>query len=60
MDVSNQFMVGALGDKVVITLPPTRPLSKEEALTLAAWLVAIVTGDPEHVFQPILSAVLST
>ena len=53
----NIFAVGVLGDKVVILVPPPKSLSKEEALNLAAWLVALSTLDSEKEFLPLLAEV---
>ena len=53
----NIFAVGALGDKVAILRPPPSYLSKEEALNLAAWLVALSTMDSEKEFLPLLAEV---
>lgn len=47
-DTSNMFAVGVTGvsmSKVIINLPVPRPLTREQALNLAAWL--IVLADPE-------------
>ncbi len=60
MDTLNKFLVGGSGDKIIVRILPSWPLSKEEALTLAAWLVAMSTLDPEKDFQPILNAVMRT
>ncbi len=58
--IPNKFLVGAQGDQVVIGLPMrTARMTKDEALTLAAWLVAIATTDPEKDFQPLLGAAMS-
>jgi len=54
----NKFLVGVQGDQIVIGLPMrVARMTKEEALTLAAFLVAVATTDPEKDFQPILEAV---
>ncbi len=61
IDTLNRFLVGARGvegEEIVILRPPLAPMSVDEALTLAAWLVAI-TGD-EIRFEKILSAVKAT
>jgi hypothetical protein len=39
-----KFMVGLQAGKVVIMRPPVQPLSKDEALELAAWL-CLLAGD---------------
>ena len=55
----NEFAVaGTVGDVVTILVPPRGPISKDRALALAAWLVA-VTGERER-FNAILDAVEST
>jgi hypothetical protein len=55
----NEFVVSATGaEDVVILRPPTGALSKDQALALAAWLVA-VAGDRAR-FNQILDAVEST
>jgi len=57
----NKFLVGVQGEQIVVGLPfRTARMSKEEALTLAAFLVALSTLDPEKDFQPLLEAVMET
>jgi len=54
----NEFLVGVRGEQVVIGLPMrTARMTRDKALTLAAWLVTLSTTDPEKDFQPILAAV---
>lgn len=55
----NEFLVGIRGGDIIIGLPPLRPITKDEALRLAAWLVAVAdpTGDD---FDKVRRAVLST
>jgi len=53
----NKFAVGVLGDRIGILKTPDRYLSKEEALNLAAWLIALSTLDYEKEFLPLLKAV---
>jgi len=57
IDTSNKHQVSAYGDKIMIGHPlAVRVLTKEEALVLAAWLVAL--ADPErHVFDGILTQI---
>jgi hypothetical protein len=43
INTSNDFLVGAIGDRLQMTLVPG-PMTKAEALRLAAWLV--VLADP--------------
>ncbi len=56
----NKFMVGVLGDNIsIINLPAlAKPISKSDALMLAAWLVCLADDNDE--FQNILKACLNT
>lgn len=42
----NQWGVGVQGDSIVVLMPPRR-LSKDAALTFAAWIVALADRDDE-------------
>ena len=42
----NQWGVGMQGNEIVVLMPPKR-LSKDAALTFAAWIVAITGRDDE-------------
>lgn len=53
----NKFLVGVQADDVVIMMP-TGPMSKLDALGLAAWLVAL--ADEGDQFGRILDAVKNT
>ncbi len=55
IDALNKFMVGGQAGKVVMMMPPRGPMTHDEALTLAAWLVSIV-GDDDR-WEEILKAV---
>jgi len=57
-DIGNKWLVGSNGDSIVILNPPSR-LTKEEALVLAAWLVALADPAGED-FTEIMEAVAST
>lgn len=48
MDLSNKYMVGSAGSgEIVIMVPPTGFLSREEALVFAAWIVVLAErGEP--------------
>jgi hypothetical protein len=57
----NKFIVGVQGDQIVVGLPMrTARMSKEDALLLAAWLVALSTDDWDEYFMPILEDVLDS
>jgi hypothetical protein len=58
IDTTNRCMVGVVGDKVVLLNPPrpTVPMSRDEALTLAAYLVTMADPAGKR-FAEILEAV---
>ncbi|MDD5045135.1 MAG: hypothetical protein PHG51_06315 [Candidatus Omnitrophica bacterium] len=54
----NKYLVGIQGETIVVGLAArTARMTKQEALTYAAHLVAMATTDLEKEFQPILDAV---
>jgi hypothetical protein len=55
----NDHLVGVNGAGVVVTLPPRGPMDRDEALRLAAWLVAVADPHGER-FEEIRNAVLNT
>jgi hypothetical protein len=59
IDVTNDHFVGMNAFGVVIALPPIGPMDRDEALRLAAWLVALADPLGER-FEEIRNAVLST
>lgn len=56
IDTTNKFFVGVTSSGVVIAHPPRGPMSPEDALLLAAYLVALSTKD-EQDFLAVLHAV---
>ena len=60
MDIDNKFMVAARGTGAVLIMnPPRGDITVDDALVLAAWLVAI--ADPlEDKFPKVLEAVQGT
>jgi hypothetical protein len=61
VETLNKWLVGLQGDMIVVGLPMNASrMSKEDALLLAAWLVALASNDPAQDFEPVLNAVLST
>jgi len=58
IDTFNKFMVAMKDDKIVMIRPPLQPITKEEALLLAAWIVALAE-DNEDEFQQVLDAIRS-
>lgn len=60
IDTLNKYGVGVQGEKVVVLLPPRTPMTKTDALILAAWLVTMADmSEGEADFQEILKAVQS-
>jgi hypothetical protein len=57
-NVVNEFLVGVLGDDIVTMRPVPQRLTKEQALQLAAMLVAL--ADDKNEFAKILEEVLSS
>lgn len=53
----NQFVVSRSGSDIQVLSPPMRPITYDEALNLAAYLVAIAGG--MKAFQPVYDVVLS-
>jgi hypothetical protein len=48
IETFNRYFVGLRGDdSIVIGRPPAGSITKEHALTLAAWLVALADGPAE-------------
>jgi hypothetical protein len=54
-DTFNKFQVSAYRDSIVVMTFPYKPMTKPEALTLAAWLV-VMSGTKKE-FDEILKAV---
>lgn len=60
IDTMNKFMVGIQGNEVVMLLPPPPRLSPDDAMLLAAYLVALAEHKAEHSFESVLEAVIGT
>lgn len=59
-EVPNKFLVGSkVNGGVIIMNPPRGEMSKEDALILAAWLVAVSDESFGESFNDILKKVLS-
>ena len=57
----NKWLIGSQGDMIVVGRPMAAArMSKEEALELAAWLVAIASDNIEEDFKTVLNEVLNT
>lgn len=48
IDITNKFLVADHGGKIVIMRPPMAPLSKDDALLLAAYLVTLSLATDEE------------
>ena len=59
MDVMNKFLVGAHGQRIVIQRMP-ETLTPDDALLLAAWLVALAEPQATVTFHSVLKAVEET
>ena len=57
-DTFNKFGVGINNDKIVLIASPKEPITKTDALVLAAWIVAC--ADDRNEFDDVLRAVKST
>ena len=60
LDTLNRFAVGALDKSVVVLIPPQGPVSPDDALLLAAYLVALAELGASHPFAEVLAAVRAT
>lgn len=59
MDTTNRFLVGAADAGVRVMLAAqTARMTEEQAINLAAWLVALADPDQKK-FQPLLEAILN-
>lgn len=58
LDTSNRFRVGVSGAHIVMLRPPRGSITKEDAINLAAWLVAL--ADDGDKFRATLEAVENT
>jgi hypothetical protein len=56
IDTFNKFLVGLRGETIVIVSPPLAPLSVDDALLLAAYLVVMADPDGEK-FEAVKAAV---
>ena len=58
LETFNRWGVGVQADKVCVLLPPRGPMTGDEALILAAWLVTLADPLGER-FQQVLDKVQS-
>lgn len=53
----NKFLVGAQGKSTIIQNPPRGPITADEALELAAWIVAVSAPHARKTFEQVLEEV---
>lgn len=58
IDTLNRHAVALRGDAVIMLMPPERPLTRIEAFTLAAWLIAMAECLDAPADAPTFQAVL--
>jgi hypothetical protein len=56
----NRCMVGVSGAGITILAPPRRPMSKAEAVELAAWLLVLAGADIDKDLRPVVAEVEGT
>lgn len=60
IDTSNDHMVGIRSGGIVFSYPPTHwPMTRDESLRMAAWIVVLADPEGER-FQAILDAIQNT
>ena len=59
LDIMNKHAVGLIGEKIGMLAPPINSVTRDEALILAAWLVALADPGSER-FSAILKRVQNT
>lgn len=60
IDTFNKFLVGANAAGIIIMKPPSGLMSPDDALLLAATLVALAEYKASHSFAEVLKAVQNT
>ena len=60
LETLNKFAVGGLGESIVVLNPPRGPVSPDDALLLAAYLVALAELGASHPFAEVLAAIRAT
>ncbi len=60
IETMNKYLVASVKGGVIIGNPSRAVLTPDDALLLAAWLVAIADGEGTHKFEDVLNAVQST
>lgn len=59
IETMNDHLVGVQNDMITMVLPPLAPMTKDEALRMAAWLVACADPLGER-FRATLDKILNT
>lgn len=60
IDTLNKYGVGMSGARINMLMPPRGTMSPDDALNLAAWLVAMAEGMTNTEFTDVLEAVRNT
>lgn len=60
MEIFNRHGVGAMGERIVIMMPPREPMERDQALQLAAWIVSLADTTGGARFDEILQQVQNT
>jgi hypothetical protein len=60
LDTTNKYLVAANGKGIVIMNPPRGPIPADDALTLAAWIVAMAEHMASLEFNDVRRAVENT
>ena len=60
IDTTNKFMVAVQADNVVVLRPLPKVFTPDDAMLLAAYLVALAEHKASHPFQAVLDAVCNT
>ena len=60
IDCTNKHLVGTNATHVTTMTPPAGPMTFDDALSLAAWLVAVAEPHAQHKFDEVLEAVRGT
>lgn len=57
INTANKFMVGVQGKNIVVGMPPRVPISPDDAMLFAAYLVSMAEMDTETKFEDVLEAI---
>lgn len=55
--IKNKYMVGVQGDMVVVGNPPRVPMTADDAMCFAAYLLTMAEGNAEREWEEVLCLV---